>query len=71
MAATEPPFFVFWYQQGRMINYDADPAVKIELTKNGSILRVAKTKLSHGGNYTCVPSNAKFASVMIHVIEGK
>lgn len=69
IAATEPPIFVFWYQQGRMINYDADPAVNIQLTKNGSILKVEKTKMTHGGNYTCVPSNAKFASVMIHVIE--
>ncbi|XP_034951486.1 neural cell adhesion molecule 2-like [Chelonus insularis] len=69
MAATEPPNFVFWYQQGRMINYDADPQVQVELTKNGSILKVEKTKLSHGGNYTCAPSNAKSSSVIIHVIE--
>ncbi|KAK0084141.1 hypothetical protein PV325_007534 [Microctonus aethiopoides] len=69
MAATEPPTFVFWYRQERMINYDAEPGVKVEATKNGSILLVKKTKLSHGGNYTCHPSNARASSVMIHVIE--
>ncbi|KAK0163116.1 hypothetical protein PV327_006824 [Microctonus hyperodae] len=69
MSATEPPNFVFWYQQGRMINYDADPLVQVELTRNGSILNVMKTKMNHGGNYTCAPSNAESSSVMIHVIE--
>ncbi|XP_008558140.1 neural cell adhesion molecule 2 [Microplitis demolitor] len=69
MAATEPPNFVFWYQEGRMINYDADPRVSVELTQNGSILKVEKIKITHGGNYTCSPSNAKSSSVNIHVIE--
>ena len=54
-----------------MINYDEEPGVKVELTKNGSILMVNKTKPSHGGNYTCSPSNAKPAYVMVHVIEGE
>lgn len=54
-----------------MINYDEEQGVKVELTKNGSILVVNKTKPSHGGNYTCAPSNAKPAYVMVHVIEGE
>ncbi|XP_011874165.1 PREDICTED: limbic system-associated membrane protein-like isoform X2 [Vollenhovia emeryi] len=69
MAATERPLYVFWYRQGRMINYDEEPGVDVKLMSNGSILLVNKTKLSHEGNYTCVPSNAKSASVMVHVIE--
>ncbi|KAF3427051.1 hypothetical protein E2986_13561 [Frieseomelitta varia] len=68
-AAAESPLYVFWYRQGHMINYDEEPGVKVELTKNGSILMVNKTKPSHGGNYTCSPSNAKPAYVMVHVIE--
>lgn len=67
--ATEPPQYVFWYRQGRMINYDAEPGVKVELTESGSILMVNKTKPAHGGNYTCSASNAKPAYVMVHVIE--
>ena len=71
MAATEKPLYVFWYRQGRMINYDEEPGVDVKLTSSGSILTVNKTKLTHEGNYTCVPSNAKAAFVMVHVIEGK
>lgn len=71
MAATEKPLYVFWYRQGRMINYDEEPGVDVKLTPSGSILTVNKTKLTHNGNYTCAPSNAKAASVMVHVIEGE
>lgn len=71
MSATEPPVYVFWYRQGRMINYDAEPGVKVEATKTGSILVVDKTKTTHGGNYTCAPSNARPAFVIVHVIEGE
>ena len=70
IASTEAPSFIFWYREGRMINYDDEPGVKVEATKNGSILVVDKVKLSHGANYTCSPSNAKPAYIMIHVIEG-
>lgn len=54
-----------------MINYDEEPGVDVKLTPSGSILTVKKTKLTHDGNYTCAPSNAKSASVMVHVIEGE
>ncbi|XP_029036993.1 igLON family member 5-like [Osmia bicornis bicornis] len=69
MASTETPSFIFWYREGRMINYDDEPGVRVEATKNGSILVVDKVKLSHGANYTCSPSNARPAYIMIHVIE--
>jgi hypothetical protein len=71
MSSTEAPLYVFWYRNSRMINYDSEPGVKVELTKAGSILEVEKTQLSHGGNYTCAPSNAKEAYVMVHVLEGE
>jgi len=70
MAATEKPLYVFWYRQDRMINYE-EPGVDVKLTSNGSMLTVNKTKLTHDGNYTCTPSNAKPASIMVHVIEGE
>lgn len=70
IAATEPPTFVFWYRHDRMINYDAEPGVRVEATTNGSTLIITKAKLNHEGNYTCRPSNAKASSVIIHVIEG-
>ncbi|XP_014215895.1 kin of IRRE-like protein 1 [Copidosoma floridanum] len=69
MSATETPLYVFWYRNARMINYDSEPGVRVELTKAGSVLEVEKTQLGHGGNYTCAPSNAREAYVMVHVIE--
>ncbi|XP_017881657.1 neuronal growth regulator 1-like [Ceratina calcarata] len=69
MASTEAPSYIFWYREGRMINYDDEPGVRVEPAKNGSILVVDKVKLSHGANYTCSPSNARPAYIMIHVIE--
>lgn len=71
MAAAEPPSYVFWYREERMINYDNEPGVKFELRRNGSVLVVEKVKLSHGANYTCSPSNARPAHIVIHVIEGR
>ncbi|KAL2731941.1 neural cell adhesion molecule 2-like isoform X1, partial [Vespula squamosa] len=69
MAFAETPSFIFWYRDDRMINYDNEPGVKIEATKNGSVLLVGKVRLSHGANYTCLPSNARPTYIMIHVIE--
>ncbi|XP_025153859.1 uncharacterized protein LOC105189358 isoform X1 [Harpegnathos saltator] len=69
MAATELPSYIFWYRENRMINYDNEPGVRVEPTRNGSILVVEKVKLSHGANYTCLPSNARPTHIMIHVIE--
>ncbi|XP_035728572.1 immunoglobulin superfamily member 10-like [Vespa mandarinia] len=69
MAFAETPSFIFWYRDDRMINYDDEPGVKIEATKNGSVLLVGKVRLSHGANYTCLPSNARPTYIRIHVIE--
>ncbi|RLU20049.1 hypothetical protein DMN91_006655 [Ooceraea biroi] len=69
MAATESPSYIFWFREERMINYDNEPGVRVELKRNGSVLVVEKVKLSHGANYTCSPSNAKPSCIMIHVIE--
>jgi hypothetical protein len=70
MAATESPSYIFWFREERMINYDNEPGVRVELKKNGSLLVVERVKLSHGANYTCSPSNARSSCIMIHVIEG-
>ncbi|XP_018304114.1 protein borderless [Mycetomoellerius zeteki] len=69
MAAAESPSYVFWYREARMINYDNEPGVRFELKRNGSVFVVEKVKLSHGGNYTCLPSNARPAHIVLHVIE--
>jgi len=32
---------------------------------------VTQARLTDSGNYTCVPSNANPASIMVHVLNGK
>ena len=36
-----------------------------------SRLLVTQARLTDSGNYTCIPSNANPASVMVHVLNGK
>lgn len=36
-----------------------------------SVLTIQEVHLRHGGNYTCAPSNARPASITVHVLRGK
>ncbi|XP_066253595.1 neuronal growth regulator 1-like [Euwallacea similis] len=64
--STEPPAFVFWYHEQRMINYD--PGVSVKEGRSSSILHLQDAEKSHNGNYTCSPSNAVPASINVHVL---
>lgn len=68
--STEAPVFVFWYHDDRMINYDKDRVVVVN-DKSVSVLHIAEADKTDSGNYSCVPSNAKPASVNVHVLNGK
>ena len=69
------PDYVYWYRNEDVLNYS--PHVKIEDAKSPdeqplvSKLSVENVQRSHTGNYTCAPSNARPASVMVHVVDGK
>ncbi|XP_017784008.1 PREDICTED: lachesin-like [Nicrophorus vespilloides] len=64
--STEPPSYVFWYHEQRMINYD--PGVHVIADRSSSILLLPDADKSHNGNYTCCPSNAIPASINVHVL---
>ncbi|XP_060534017.1 lachesin-like [Cylas formicarius] len=64
--STEPPAFVFWYHEQRMINYD--PGINVKEGRSSSILHLQDADKSHNGNYTCSPSNAVPASINVHVL---
>ncbi|RZC05020.1 ig, and/or I-set domain containing protein, partial [Asbolus verrucosus] len=64
--STEPPAFVFWYHEQRMINYD--PGVTVKESRSSSVLLLQDADKSHNGNYTCSPSNAVPASINVHVL---
>ncbi|XP_018914395.2 cell surface A33 antigen [Bemisia tabaci] len=66
--STEPPVFVFWYHGPRMINYDRERGVTVRSDLSGSVLTVEAANTSDSGNYTCTPSNARPASINVHVL---
>ena len=72
--SASPPVFVFWYHEGAVINYDS-PRDSIRITKDEALkvsrLQISGAKSSDGGDYSCKPSNADFANVTVHIINGK
>ncbi|EFA07139.2 hypothetical protein TcasGA2_TC010130 [Tribolium castaneum] len=64
--STEPPAYVFWYHEQKMINYD--PGVTVKEGRSSSVLLLQDADKSHNGNYTCSPSNAVPASINVHVL---
>ncbi|CAG9568637.1 unnamed protein product [Danaus chrysippus] len=68
--STEPPSYVFWYFENRMINYDLN-GVSVHNGRQTSELIIGKAEPRHAGNYTCVPANARAASVTVHVVQSE
>ncbi|XP_076038150.1 limbic system-associated membrane protein-like [Oratosquilla oratoria] len=66
---TEPPVYVFWYREDRMINYDKLRGVVVKTTRDVSTLYLNSVTREDAGNYTCVPSNARPSSVLVHVVQ--
>lgn len=64
--STEPPAYVFWYHEQRMINYDM--GVEVVEGSSSSVLLLQDADKMHDGNYTCSPSNAVPASINVHVL---
>ncbi|XP_042885481.1 zwei Ig domain protein zig-8-like [Penaeus japonicus] len=70
-----PPQYVFWYHNGRLLNYLPDqPGVTIDTAREPnsavSTLEVQSARDYHSGNYTCTASNTIAASTMVFVTEG-
>lgn len=69
--STEQPEYIFWYHGNKMINYDLGGGAAVRHGRQGSELIIPKAELQDAGNYSCVPSNAKSASVTVHVLHSK
>ncbi|XP_075210373.1 zwei Ig domain protein zig-8-like [Lycorma delicatula] len=73
---STPPGSVLWYQGASVVDFDSPRggiSLETEKTESGttSKLLVTKASLHDSGNYTCLPSNAKPASVYVHVLNGE
>lgn len=63
----EQPSYIFWYRWDRMINYDLSGGAAVRIGHKGSELIIPSAQPSDAGDYTCVPSNARHASVYVNV----
>ncbi|KAJ4434705.1 hypothetical protein ANN_23273 [Periplaneta americana] len=69
--STEPPVYVFWYHESRMINYDMGRGVRVRHGRYTSELVVTEAHKHDSGNYSCVPSNAHPASISVHILNDR
>ncbi|ETN59990.1 hypothetical protein AND_008402 [Anopheles darlingi] len=73
VQSNEPPLYIFWYHNNRMINYDAHRGVNVstEADNRYSELFIAHTNTLNSGNYSCVSNNAVAASTLVHILNGE
>lgn len=72
--SPDAPESVIWYKNDiRVDNLLVRGGISVvtESRRRSSNLLVSKVTKDDAGNYTCVPTNAKADSVMVHVIDGK
>jgi len=71
----EPPQYVYWYHNDKIINYDTKRTrVSFDLGKSSrktsSRLVIASVEKSDSGNYTCSTTNAEPSTISVYVSEG-
>lgn len=73
MESPVLPDYVFWYHNGKVINYDS-PNIKLKTEMNlptTSKLLISNAQPKDSGNYSCVPSNSDPADIAVHVLNGE
>lgn len=75
--------YIFWFRNERMINNDISSEKRGTIFQSkgtnsssrqdfvSSNLHIFEARPSDSANYTCQPSGASSASVLVHVLEGK
>ncbi|XP_071513825.1 lachesin-like [Panulirus ornatus] len=70
--SPEPPAFIFWYHNDKLVSYDRTRGGVVVSTEKGLVttsrLLVQFAKPRHSGVYTCAPANSRPRSVTVHVI---
>lgn len=67
LVKDEAPTYIFWFHEDRMINYVLDRGAAVRHGRRGSELVIPRSEPKHAGNYSCVPSNARQANVIVDV----
>uniref|UniRef100_A0A182YKB7 Ig-like domain-containing protein n=1 Tax=Anopheles stephensi TaxID=30069 RepID=A0A182YKB7_ANOST len=73
--SPQPPQYVYWQRNDRMINYDDSRRdITIETTpgpRTQSRLIIREPQINDSGNYTCSASNTEPASIYVFVSKGE
>ncbi|XP_033332819.1 opioid-binding protein/cell adhesion molecule homolog [Megalopta genalis] len=73
LQTPEPPSFIYWYKGDHVINYSQRGGISVVTEKQTrtSRLLISRALRADSGNYTCAPSSAESASVLVHVLNGE
>ncbi|XP_069184597.1 zwei Ig domain protein zig-8-like [Procambarus clarkii] len=72
--APTPSDFLLWYHEQKVANYEVEKVQVTVSLENGttvSSLTLGDAQVYNSGQYTCSPSNAKPASIRVHVLSGE
>uniref|UniRef100_A0A182PZZ0 Ig-like domain-containing protein n=1 Tax=Anopheles farauti TaxID=69004 RepID=A0A182PZZ0_9DIPT len=73
--SPQPPQYVYWQRNDRMINYDDSRRdITIDTTpgpRTQSRLIIREPQINDSGNYTCSASNTEPASIYVFVSKGE
>ncbi|KAL7648034.1 UNVERIFIED_CONTAM: hypothetical protein RMT77_001651 [Armadillidium vulgare] len=71
----DPPSFVTWKRNGKVVSYDSDRGGVSVVTEKGPVtstnLLVRRAGMEDSGTYTCNPSSAPPAKVIVHILNGE
>ena len=72
----EPPAFIFWYYNDKVMSYDSPRGGVSVITEKGgevttSWLLIQAAQPSDSGEYKCKPSNANVSTIRVHVLTGE
>ncbi|KAJ8669423.1 hypothetical protein QAD02_000682, partial [Eretmocerus hayati] len=70
LETPDPPSFIYWYKGENVINYSQRGGISVVTEKQTrtSRLMISRALPFDSGNYTCAPSTAESASVVVHVL---